>query len=317
MAENETPTKVVDEKDEATSAEAEDLLSLDSLDSILADEDPEFARSLNEIGPDENIEIYNEGLQLEYTLAYEENLWKGSSGIRKKLATVFPFLPKIAFKIKVKRTETRLKWMKWKTHAIQNAKKAIPTFIAWTKNKVKEGAHAFAEFSKLKKLTFAGLLLLTGLGFFVVYKTITRGFIPQPEDLFIKSMSDWTQHEYQYNPESEMESFYESPRIAQNILLMKKMVVNLGRSANSNENPMGVFEFLVEGTANEVMLEIKDREPEVQDLFLRTIEEMTYDQVSSGEGKRVLCETLRKNLNKVLTKGYVRKVFIKTAIVKP
>ncbi len=90
---------------------------------------------------------------------------------------------------------------------------------------------------------------------------------------------------------------------------MQKMTVNLRRSSESGPNPMGAFEFYVEGAASEVVVEIKDREPEMEDLFSRTIEDMTFDQVASGEGKKLLCDRLRKELNKVLTKGYVRRVF--------
>lgn len=80
---------------------------------------------------------------------------------------------------------------------------------------------------------------------------------------------------------------------------------------------MAAFEFYVEGTVSEVLVEIKDREYEVEDLFLRTIEEMTYDQLTTPEGKRVLCDRLRREVNKVLTTGFVRRIFIKTAILKP
>lgn len=80
---------------------------------------------------------------------------------------------------------------------------------------------------------------------------------------------------------------------------------------------MGAFEFLVEGGAADVVVEIKDRESEIEDLFLRTLEEMTFEQVSSGEGKKQICDRLRKEVNRILTKGFVRRVFIKNAIVKP
>lgn len=317
MADNESPTKVEEEKEGSAEAEAEELLSLESLDELIASEDPDFASSLSGIGPDENIEIYNEGLQLEYTLADETNLWKGAKGFRKRLATVFPFLPVLAFKSKIKRTELRLRWIKWRGQAVQNVKTAAPRFLAWSKQQVQSGLQIFGSFSKIKKFAFVGLIALTFVSGFVVYKVATEGILPHPKELFISSLSEWSRHQYKYDPKTELESFYDSPRTAQNILLMKKMVANLRRSAQSGENPMGAFEFFVEGAATEVIVEIKDRESEMKDLFLRTIEEMTFDSVSSGEGKRYLCESLRKELNKVLTKGYVRRIFIKTAIVKP
>lgn len=327
MVDNESTTKVEDEKkDGAPEAESEELLSLESLDSIIADADPEFSQALNEIGPDDptNVEIYNEGLELEYTLADEVKLWKTTPGYRQKLVKVFPFLPAISFKIKMKRTAFRLSWAKWKEQAIYRIKNAGPLLLAWLKNqlkKIKTGLNAalavFKAFSTIKKIAFVGLVVVTGLVSFVLYKMATKGLLPPEEDLFISSMADWSQHKNQYDPKTETESFYESTRTSQNILLMKKMTANLRRSAESGPNPMGAFEFYVEGTASEVVVEIKDREPEMEDLFLRTIEEMTFDQLSTGEGKKLLCDKLRKEVNKVLTKGYVRRIFIKTAIIKP
>lgn len=327
MVDNESTTKVEEEKkDGAPEGEAEDVLSLESLDSIIADADPEFSKSLDEIGPDDsiNVEIYNEGLELEYTLADEIKLWKGTPGRRQKLVKVLPFLPRISYKLKMKRTMMRLSWAKWKEQAAYRVKNAGPLLLTWTKHqaiKFKVGfgetMETFKSFNRTKKIAFVGLVLVTGAVGFVLYKMGTKGLLPHEEELFIGSMADWSQQKYQYDPKTEMESFFESTRTSQNILLMKKMMVNLRRSSESGPNPMGAFEFYVEGTASEVVVEIKDREPEMEDLFLRTIEEMTFDQVSSGEGKQLLCDKLRKEVNKVLTKGYVRRVFIKTAIIKP
>lgn len=317
MADNESPTKVENETSGKPEEESEELLSMESLDSIIANEDPDFAKSLEEIGPVENIEIYNESLQIEYTLADEAKLWKEATGFRKKISTVLPFLPALAYKMKMKRTVVRLRWVKWKAQAVHNIKNAGPLFLSWGKKTVSDGLHAFGHFSKLKKLAFLGLIILTAAGGFVVYRVATKGLLPHPEELFINSLAEWSQQQYHYDPKEEVESFYESHRTTQNILLLKRMVVNLRRSSESGETPMGAFEFFVEGAAAEVIVEIKDRESEVKDIFLRTIEEMTFDQASSGEGKKYLCESLRKEVNKILTKGFVRRVFIKTAIVKP
>ncbi|MBV2167938.1 MAG: flagellar basal body-associated FliL family protein [Bdellovibrio sp.] len=325
MVDNEGTTKVEEEKKEgAPEGEAEELLSLESLDSIISSEDPEFADSLTQIGHDEPIEIYNEGLDLEYTLEAEIKLWSEATGVRKKLLKIFPFLPKISYKVRMKRTTFRLSSRKWKEQAIYRIKNAGPLLLRYlgeqaakSKAKIGVGFDAFKAFSVVKKLSFVGLIAATGAAGYLFYRLGTHGLMPQDGDLFIGSLADWSQNKYQYDPKNEMESFYESTRTAQNVLVMKKMVVNLRRSSESGQNPMGAFEFYVEGTASEVVVEIKDREPEIEDLFLRTIEEMTFDQVSSGEGKRLLCDRLRKEVNKVLTKGYVRRVFIKTAIIKP
>ncbi len=324
MTDNESTTKVEDQnKDAAPEENSEELLSLDNLDSILAEEDPEFANSLNEIGPDEaiDVDIYNESLGLEYTLDDEVKLWTGK---REKLAKFFPFLPKISYKIKMKRTNMRLTWTKFKEQSIHNIRNARPLLLGWLKKqiqKLKEGVGnglaAFKTFSRVKKLAFVGLLVATGASGVLLYKLVNHKLLPPESELFVLSLEEWAQEKYQYTAEDQVESFYDSTRTSQSVIELKKFVVNLRRSNTSGTNPMGAFEFYVEGTVSEAVVEIKDRESEMRDLFLRTIEEMTYDQVASGEGKRLLCDRLRKELNKVLTKGKVRRVFIKTAIVKP
>ena len=80
---------------------------------------------------------------------------------------------------------------------------------------------------------------------------------------------------------------------------------------------MGAFEFFIEGNSPDVMVEIKDREYEVKDLFQRNSEEMNFDQLETVEGKQLLLEKLRRDVNRILTKGRVRKVFFKTVILKP
>lgn len=327
MVDNESTTKVGEgKKDGIPEEESADLLSLESLDSIIATEDPEFAKSLDEIGPDVSIsgEVDHDGAALEYTLKDEVKHWKNSQGWRKKAATVFPFLPGISYRVRVKRTQMRLSWLKWKEQALYRLKNAGPLLLAWFKNqsgKIKTGVgkniQTFKAFGKLKKLAFVGLIFVTGAAAYILYRAATSTLLPHEEDLFVGSMAEWAQQKYQYSSEDQMESFFESTRTSQNILLMKKMTVNLRRSAASGPNPMGAFEFYVEGAASEVVVEIKDREPEMEDLFLRTIEDMTYDQIATAEGKQLLCDKLRKEVNKVLTKGYVRRVFIKTLIIKP
>lgn len=327
MAENENPTKV--EETAATDTpgeEQEELLSLESLDSAIEEADPEFSKSLGEIHPDDLApgDIYNEGLETEYTLAEEVKLWENSQGKRAKFAKIFPFLPKISYFVKIKRAQFRLSVRKWKEQSIHNLKNAGPLTLAWLKEKVAslrsgigEVLGVFKSFSGKKKAAFAGLLIVTGAAGFLLFKMVTKGLLPHQEDLFIASLADWSQQKVQYDPATERESFYDSTRLSQNILVMKKMIVNLKPSENSGPTPMGAFEFYVEGTVSEVVVEIKDRESEMEDLFMRTIEDMTYDQVSSAEGKQQLSGRLRQAVNKSLTKGHVRRVFLKTAIIKP
>lgn len=324
MVDPENTTKAEESKAESTE-DVEGGLSLEDLDSAIAQEDPDFAASLNGIGPDDpNYVIYDESLELEYRIEDELKLWKESKGWRSKAIKFLPFLPRLSYFTKMQRTHARLTWQKWKAGARENFKKSPQLLLAWLKGRIAwlkgligDGLTAFKSYSLVKKLLFVSLVAVTGISIFVVYRIGTKGLLGGEENLFIGSMAEWAQEKYLYDPLAQQESFYESTRTSQNILLLRKLVANLKRSVNSGENPMGAFEFYVEGTVSEVVIEIKDREPEIEDLFLRTIEEASFDQVASAEGKRQLCDRLRKEVNKILTTGFVRRIFIKNAIIKP
>lgn len=324
MVDNETTTKDGEESSEST-ADLESGLSLEDLDSLIAADDPEFAAGLSSIGPDDpNDVIYEEGIELEYRLESEIEYWRQDKGWRGKAVKALPFLPFLFYHFKMKRTIMRFAWQKWKAQTRNNLK-ALPqkikggigSFLTGLKEKISEGLSAFKDYSLKRKLLFVALLSGTVAAGIILVKIGTKGLLPPEEDMFISSLADWSEGREIYDPALPQESFYESTRTSQNVLLMKKMVVNIRRSANSGVNPMAAFEFYVEGTVAEVLIEIKDREYEMEDLFLRTMEEMTYDQLSTGEGKRLLCDRLRRDVNKVLTRGLVRRIFIKTAILKP
>ncbi len=239
----------------------------------------------------------------------KKNCGKNPDFFKRKAVQLFPFLVRWSFKIKMRRTQFRLNKRKLKDQLIQSVKNAGPALLKGLKNqigKLREGLgemlSAFGSFSLIKKLAFLSLLLATGVSGYILYRASTNKLIPPDEELFVGSMADWAQQKYFYDPANEVESFFESTRTSQNILLMQKMTVNLRRSSESGPNPMGAFEFYVEGAASEVVVEIKDREPEMEDLFSRTIEDMTFDQVASGEGKKLCVTVFAKSSTKFLPK---------------
>ena len=93
--------------------------------------------------------------------------------------------------------------------------------------------------------------------------------------------------------------------------------MNLRPSESSDENPMGYFEFYLEMNSQEAAVEIGDRMSEVIDSVQRTAESITYDEIITTAGKNKLKLVIRKNVNKVLSEGRVRKVFYKSVVIKP
>ena len=80
---------------------------------------------------------------------------------------------------------------------------------------------------------------------------------------------------------------------------------------------MAAFEFFLQGVSPEVVVELKDREVEFKDAIARTAEDFDFDVLDTIQGKKLLCDRIKKEVNLRLTTGKVRQVLIKTVIIKP
>lgn len=311
MAENPTSQPKVEENQTSPAAPLEEgILSLEKLDDLINERNPEFNKEVDEIkgtsgGQDLNIEM----IDLDAILAEEE--------ARSFKARYRQFKKNLRDKIIIIATNV-------KTSLIYFVKEGLPIFLKNSKENIKNFFERVSEarrqfsFWPLKK-KIATFSLLAGLAVTVgyIYMAMTRELIPSKTELFVTNLESMAEEVVVYDPDTESEPFYDSSRASQNMMSLPKMVVNLIRSSKSGANPMGAFEFFIEGNSPDVMVEIKDREYEVKDLFQRNMEEMSFDQLDSYEGKQLLLEKLRRDVNKILTKGRVRKIFYKTMILKP
>ncbi len=137
------------------------------------------------------------------------------------------------------------------------------------------------------------------------------------ENLFLNSYATWNKEVKDYNPLNEAESFYDNPRFSKNLMTLSKMFINVKSSENSGPTPMLALEVNVEGISADAIIEIKDREAEFKDLLLRFVEEQTYDELVTTAGKQNLCDQFRIIINSHLTQGQVRRVLLKSFIIKP
>lgn len=169
--------------------------------------------------------------------------------------------------------------------------------------------------SNLKQvLTFWSLLtLIIAVGVFVWnYK----GSLFH-QNLFLTSFAEIGSDLEEFNPLSDMEPFYDNIHFAKNLITISPMHVNLRPSINSGLNPMLAIEVTAEGLSSDAIIEIKDREAEFKDMLLRHTEEKTYDELVEAEGKQRLCEQYRDIINTSLTQGQIRRVNLKSFIIKP
>jgi flagellar basal body-associated protein FliL len=195
--------------------------------------------------------------------------------------------------------------------------KKVLQFFSFLFRLFKKFFEQFSSWSSKKKmgfvLSFSGLALV-GFGFFYVVKS---RLLYKESYKFYGSMGDVASYVFHYDPESQSEAFYSSPRVKTYSFRLKPIVINLKRKENSDRNPMGFFEFVLDGSSGDVLVEVKTRETEIVDIVQRVIEGMRYEELDTQDGKLLLKETLRKELNKILLEGSLRKVQIQSIIIKP
>ena len=287
-----------------------DLISLEDMEAFIAQNDPEFAKQMESFapeggGPDLNIELMDlDQLMADDAASSMGAKWRRFVKINRSRAIVFTTI--------------------LQSNLILFLQEGLPELLKNTKNglghlsqSINDGLRKFSFWPAKKKWATFGLIfgvLLTGI---FIFLAATKPMILSGTDLFILSLEDSADSVHTYDPVKESEPFYDSARASQNIMSLQKIVVNVKRSGQSGPNPMGAFEFYIEGNSPDVMVEIKDREYEVKDLFQRNTEEMSFDQLESADGKQLLLEKLRREVNRILTKGRVRKVLFKTVILKP
>jgi flagellar basal body-associated protein FliL len=146
---------------------------------------------------------------------------------------------------------------------------------------------------------------------------VSTDYLYKEKFRFHGSMAELADDSFTYDSEMPMEPFYDSPRVKAYLFKMKPMVVNLKRREPQRDNPMAYFEFVLEGNSGDVVVELKLRESEFVDLAERLIESQSYEALDTPEGKRELKESLRRELNKKLTDGILRKVEIQNVFIKP
>jgi flagellar basal body-associated protein FliL len=315
MAEPIDPNQTKDQQ-----ADLEEL-SAEQLDSMLLSEAPDFASELNDmksLPSDGSIDL--DVVDVGQTFPVEGNPWHHPSGFRKFIVMILPFLPKLwdfqyrfFINLHLRRTNFRIALSEAGPKLLQAMKSGGGRTREYSKGRVA----AFKELTRALKIVAVCLILVSVLTGAFIYRSFTKGVLSEDKEYLMGSLEEWSIQAYKSDSETEMDSFYDSPQTIQNIMSLPKMVVNLHPSPTSGPNPMAALEFFLEGLSPEAIVEVKDRETEIRDLFQRTIEEMTYGEIETTEGKQQLTEKLRLALNVHLTKGKIRRVFFKEAVIKP
>jgi flagellar basal body-associated protein FliL len=305
----------------------EEELTDEGLDELISEEDPDFLQQLKKLAADKNLSIADIDMDgVDEALLAEKERWQNGPRLMRVAAVWLPFLPNLslgvrrfAVFIEVILSFSTLKIQKFFKFLVTGGKDKL---ILWIKEKYQQYSawkeqrdRHFSKMTAQRKLAMYGLIAL-GIVTVTYFVMISKySLIQKDEPLFLTSFEGVAEQKFEFDPKTD-EPFYENLRIGSHMLHFPKMVVNIKKSANSGDNPMVAVEFYIEGFSQEVVIELKDREPEFRDDIQRNLEDFSFDQLDSPAGKQLLQETLRLNLNRKLSTGRVKRVLIKTFVIK-
>lgn len=285
----------------------EDHESLLKLEKAILDNDPHFQEEIQDL-----TSIANENLNLEL-LDIDKVLEDENSNTLKAKLHRFSNLINSGF--------TRLVlFFIWFFEFL--VKELIPNFISILIGQSKKLVAAVSAFllftSRLsaKKKSILVLLILGSVGsVYYFFKVFKDGILSHEQRPFIYSIEELAENKYIIDQDL-FEDFYSSPRFNQNIISLRRIVVNLKKSKNSSSNPMVAIELFLQGNSSEVLIEVRDRESEILDLFQGEIRAFNYDDLDTVSGKNKLTEKLKFQIDQILVKGKINKIFYKTFVIK-
>jgi flagellar basal body-associated protein FliL len=182
---------------------------------------------------------------------------------------------------------------------------------------IKQALINFKNLPGRGKLIFALALAFGALAIFTLKLTVGDRANPFAVGTkFLKSFGDSADAAYSFDEHDPIDDFTDPLFHPEHVIMLDKFVVNLRRPSDGT-NPMGLFEFYFEASNQDCAVELKDREGEARDVISRAIEQLSYTELMTAEGKEKLKVVLRKAVNSFLTRGQVRRVFIKTVVLKP
>jgi flagellar basal body-associated protein FliL len=310
-------------------------ISIDEFDALLRKNDPEFDKQMKEMG--EGIKSDVAGLSLEKLNI--DDLIKDEEEENAPLPKQAdepppPLVPRSRFFAKIANTVSALLSFPWSVlkavrgrglkASLEALKTSAPAVAAKIKSEVGEifleakiGFQNFKKATKDSKATIFGLLVTAVLFLYFLKLLVTGRGLSFPETPeYMSSFEPVASRIVTFEESAEMEDFNSPLRHPEHVVLLRKIVVNLKRSAKSTQKPMAIFELFIEAGSKDAAIELKDREKEMLDLTARVAESVAFDDFETESGKKKFKAAVRRELNKALTTGRVRQIYFKTVFHK-
>jgi flagellar basal body-associated protein FliL len=296
-----------------------------TIDQVLEVEDPSFAQEMKTIQSEAKVPAADIAVDAVVdtdvdALVQKEKLEQASRGL-KKLKLLLIVRPWRKFLNGARQIKTLGPWLKLtaipalKAGALK-ALQAVKDGFSWAVAKIKAGFAWFRAQSRQSKILMVAVLLLAVATVAMARLAIRGGFLPTLEKDFLRSFADGADAQFTYGDDEKWQDLNDPLLHPEHIVLLERLIVNL-RNPGDGTNPMALLDLYVEAGSKDAAVEIKARDAEVRDMVLRTMEQMTYDELVTESGKNKLKVFLRKNLNETITQGRIRRLFFKSIVIKP
>ena len=295
-------------------------IPLEDIDKILEAEDPEFAKDIAEV---RSVEAAQD-VELEATVVTDADDFPTESAIEDKPAKGFA-----RFKNKIKMSLSAAK-LRLKNRLIT----AVQDLITFAKTRPKEFVFFLIRIVKLlaknalipvaafraaatpQKIAFIVLIGIATLSAWVLLHNFRGVWLPKMHEPILRSFEEQADSVETFDPKQEGESFYSAFPQEIHEYLFPRTKVNL-KATKESPNPMGAFEVIVQLDSKDTAVEVHDREVEFFDALQRVFEEETAGDLETVLGKDRLKSRIKRELNQLLTQGWVKDISFKTFILKP
>jgi flagellar basal body-associated protein FliL len=294
-------------------------ISLENIDKLLEADDPDFAKSLDEVKavvPDAEVDIEASTIEDSDVVTTEEKSEK-PPGFFKRMANRLG-MAWLSFKNRLK--ARLIHFGKESVIFLKTRPKEFALFlISSIKVLIKKAAvplQLFRDANNGQRLAFTFLTMIAvGAAWVLVnnFKGIWLPSINEPILGTFESHADWVE---EIDAKEPWENFYSAFPQEHHEFLFNKMKVNL-RATAENPLPMGAFEIIVDLDSPETSIEVRDRQVEFTDMLQRVLEDETFNDLATELGKTKLKSRVKRELNQKLTQGWVRDVNFKTFVLKP
>jgi flagellar basal body-associated protein FliL len=292
-----------------------------TIDKVLEVEDPSFSQEMKTIQAEASAPAADIVVDTDVDVLVEkEKVEKAARGWKKlRLSLVVRPWRKLLHAL----AQLKAVWPWLKLTAFPAAKAgaiktlhALKAGLAWTAAKIKVGVAGFKAQSRQSKLLIFAVILLAAAAVAMTRIAIRGTFLPTLEKEFLTSFADGADAKYTFDQEEKWQDLNDPLLHPEHIVLLERLIVNL-KNPGDGTNPMALLDLYVEAGSQDAAIEVKARDAEVRDMVLRTMEQMTYEELVTENGKNKLKVFLRKNLNEMITKGRIRRLFFKSIVVKP